>query len=217
MLHKTQHFPLLHCIIWASFPWQNEPRANLNKFAKPEGLRHYIREAGARHIKDWNGSDEDLRETVYKWRLNMALKDGNIVNIPEGFCSSMKERPLISLGMAPWLLSPHPWNHHPSWWMYWTSHLQAQYRGGTEQHHSPPTSKDITDRITDQFLLLGYLILTQKKKQNTKGHGMPPCSSMWGSNNQGCPLSCTKATFAKTSSTLVHTYKHNPPPNSWMG
>jgi hypothetical protein len=64
-------------------------------------LRHYIREAGARHIKDWNGSDEDLRETVYKWRLNMALKDGNIVNIPEGFCSSMKERPLISLGMAP--------------------------------------------------------------------------------------------------------------------
>ncbi len=89
--------------------------------------------------------------------------------------------------------------------------------GGTEQHRSPPASKDITNRITDQFLLLGYLILTQKKKQNTKGHGMPPRSSMRGSNNQGCPLSCTKATFAKTSSTLVHTYKHNPPPNSWMG
>jgi hypothetical protein len=35
-------------------------------------LRHYVREAGARHIKDWNRSDEDIRETVYKRCLNMA-------------------------------------------------------------------------------------------------------------------------------------------------
>ncbi len=45
--------------------------------------------------------------------------------------------------------------------------------GGTEQHRSPPTSKDITNRITDQFLLLGYLILTQKKNRTLRGMACP--------------------------------------------